>query len=170
MDCICNFNAQVWRCFINIFLIEVIESKDNKKDQRMCQHCLKKITKKHLRRHEAKCAAANIRLPQGYRVEKQKHLTYTCPCGYANRRSRTFNHIARYHSVAVKLEPSDRPEQHDEPHVKLENENENQQSMNQIPTVDSSMFQYLVFALRQIEYEHEILHQKIGAMLAYIRQ
>ena len=32
------------------------------------------------------------------------------------------------------------------------------------------MFQYLVFALHQIEHEHEILRQKIGAMLAYIRQ
>lgn len=58
----------------------------------------------------------------------------------------------------------------DGPSVKLENENENQQSMNQISTVDSSMFQYLVFAIHQIEHEHEILRQKIGAMLAYIRQ
>ena len=58
----------------------------------------------------------------------------------------------------------------DDPPVKLENENENPQNMNPISTVDSSMFQYLVFALHQIEHEHQILHQKIGAILAYIRQ
>lgn len=84
---------------------------------KMCRYCLKKMYKRHLQKHESKCAAANLSLPEGYRVEKQqKHLMYVCPCGYTNRRSRIFNHIARYHSGAIKVDPYDEsPRMHVDP-------------------------------------------------------
>ena len=76
--------------------MEVIEgSRHEKRDTKpqMCQYCLKQISKRHLQRHESRCVAANICLPDGYSVVKEKHTKYICPCGYTSRRSRIFHHI-----------------------------------------------------------------------------
>lgn len=64
-------------------------------------------------------------MPIGYRVEKEKQLKYTCPCGYTSRRSRIFHHIAKHHSDAIKIESSNPHECHD-PDIKVEDDEENQ--------------------------------------------
>ena len=68
------------------------------KNATMCCYCLKKMAKRHLKRHESRCKAADISLPDGYRVEKGVTTTYSCSCGYKSRRSRIFEHIKKYHS------------------------------------------------------------------------
>ncbi|HLO45447.1 MAG TPA: hypothetical protein VK175_14010 [Leadbetterella sp.] len=56
------------------------------------------MAKRHLKRHESRCKAADISLPDGYCVEKGVTTTYSCSCGYKSRRSRIFEHIKKYHS------------------------------------------------------------------------
>jgi hypothetical protein len=107
--------------------MDAFESRKHRRkdpEPRMCQYCLKKISKRYLQRHESRCFAANLCMPNGYRVEKEKQLKYTCPCGYTSRRSRIFHHIAKHHSDAIKIESSNNPsaQHHD---VKAEDE-ENQ--------------------------------------------
>lgn len=107
------------------------KSKEKSPKPQMCRYCLKKMSKRHLQRHESRCAAANLCLPDGYRVEKEKRLTYTCPCGYTSRRSRIFHHIAKHHSGLIKSLPSDEPpEQYDLPDIKIEEDNKSDKNNN----------------------------------------
>lgn len=68
--------------------------KDSKSPK--CMHCTKPISKRRIKEHQAKCTAANMALPDGYRAEiVEGKLAYFCSCGYRGKRYVVLQHAVK---------------------------------------------------------------------------
>jgi hypothetical protein len=78
--------------------VEIVEESEIKSEPKSlkCAHCFKPISKRRIKEHEAKCTAANMALPDGFRAETvDGRLQYFCSCGHRGKKYLVLKHIIK---------------------------------------------------------------------------